>query len=138
MGALVLRREARGEHALSLAESLLYHQIHPIKVFSDVATAVIALDLFWRNLLGPGLVIGCAVPFLVSAALIGEVDLERYRRSAMGAYLRRFMPAWIQALRFFGVALAFYAAWHHVPAGIVGGLGLVAVCWAHGIVRRGR
>ena len=136
MGALVLRREARSEHTLTLAEQLLYHQIHPIKVFSDVATAVVALDLFWRHLLGPGLVIGCAVPILVSAALIGEIDLEPYRRSAMGAYLRRFMPSSVNALRFFGVALAFYAAWHHVPAGIVGGLALTAVCWANGIGRR--
>jgi hypothetical protein len=46
------------------------------------------------------------------------------------------MPPWVQAVRLFGVALAFYASWHHVPAGIYGGLALVAVCWAYGIVRR--
>jgi hypothetical protein len=121
---------------MSFAERALYHQIHPIKVFTDVAAAVIAIDLFWRHLLLPGLIIALLPPVLVSATLMRDVDLERYSRSAMGAYVRRFMPAWVQALRLFGVALAFYAAWYHVPAGVIGGLALVAVCWANGIVRR--
>jgi hypothetical protein len=108
-----------------------------VKVFADVASAVIALDLFWRHLLVPGLVIALLLPVLVSATLIREVDLEPYRRSAMGAYVRRFMPAWVQAPRAFGAALALYAAWYHVPAGVIGGLALVAACWASGIVRRG-
>lgn len=136
MGVVVLRRAVGGEHALTLGERLLYHQIHPVKVYSDIATAVIAIDLFWHQQLGPALVIAVAVPIMVSAALIGEADLERLRRSAMGAYLRRFMPAWLHAVRAFGVALAFYAAWHHVPAGIIAGIALAAACWANGIGRR--
>jgi len=42
----------------------------------------------------------------------------------------------VQALRLFGAALAFYASWYHLPAGIVGGLALIGVCWSYGIVRR--
>src|SRR3989442_14845153 len=95
-----------------------------------------ALDLLWRHLLVPGLVITLLPPVLVSATLIREVDLERYRRSAMGAYLRRYMPPWVQALRLFGAAFAFYAAWSQVPAGVIGAIGLVAACWANGILRR--
>src|SRR5205823_13085398 len=91
---------------------------------------------FWRHDLYAGLLIGLLPPVLVSAVLINEVDLERYRRGWMGAYLRRFMPPWVQAVRLFGVAVAFYAAWYHVPAGVVGGLGLVALCWANGIGRK--
>ena len=136
MGAVVLRRQAGGEHSLTFAERALYHQIHPVKVFTDVASAVIAIDLFWRHLLVPGLVIALVPPVLVSATLIREVDLDRYRRSAMGAYLRRFTRPWLQALRLFGAALAFYAAWYHVPAGVIGGLALVAASWANGIVPR--
>jgi hypothetical protein len=136
MGALVLRRQARGEHSLTFAERALYHQIHPVKVFADVASAVIAIDLFWRHLLVPGLVIALAPPVLVSATLIHEVDLDRLRRSAMGAYVRGYMPPWVQALRLFGAAFAFYAAWYHVPAGVIGGLAVVAVCWANGLVPR--
>lgn len=135
MGVVVLRRAAGGEHALSLGERVLYHQIHPVKVYSDIATALVGIDLFWHQQLGPALVIAVAVPTMISAALIGEADLERLRRGAMGAYLRRFMPPWLHAVRAFGIALAFYAAWHHFPAGIIAGIALSAACWANGIGR---
>jgi len=137
MGAVVLRGTAGGEHSLTFRERVLYHQIHPAKLFADIATAIVAIDLFWRHALAPGLIIALLPPLLVSAVLLQEGDLERYRSSPMGAYLRRFMPPWVQAVRLFGVALAFYASWHHVPAGIYGGLALVAVCWANGLFRDG-
>lgn len=118
---------------MTFAERALYHQIHPAKLFADIATALVALDLFWRHELIPGLIIAVLPPLLVSAVLVREVDLSRYRSSPMGAYLRRFMPPWVQAVRVFGVAVAFYASWHHVPAGIYGGIALVALCWANGL-----
>jgi hypothetical protein len=121
---------------MSFAERALYHQIHPAKLFADIATALIGIDLFWRHELAAGLIIALLPPVLVSAVLVSEGDLERYRSSAMGSYLRRFMPPWVQALRMFSVAFAFYAAWYHVPAGVIGSLALVAACWANGIVRR--
>jgi hypothetical protein len=121
---------------VTFAERALYHQIHPAKVFTDVATLVLGIDLFWGQFLLPGLLIAVVPPFLVSASLIHETELEGYRRSGMGAYMRRFMPPSAQALRLFGVALAFYAALHHLPAGVFAGLALVSACWANGIVPR--
>jgi hypothetical protein len=122
---------------MTFAERVLYHQIHPAKLFADTATALVAIDLFWRHALAPGLIMALLPPLLVSAVLLREADLERYRSSVMGAYLRRFMPPWVQAVRLFGVALAFYAAWYHVPAGVIGGLALVALCWGAGAVSDG-
>ena len=121
---------------MTMRERVLYHQIHPLKLFADFSSAIIAIDLLWQHALVSGLIIGLLPPMLVSFAIIQEVDLERYRRSGMGAYLRRYMTPTVQALRLFGVAVAFYAAWYHVPAGVVGGLGLVALCWANGIGRK--
>jgi hypothetical protein len=135
MGAVVLRGTAGGEHSLTLRERFLYHQIHPAKLFADIATALVGIDLFWRHELAPGLIIALLPPVLVSAVLVREVDLERYRSSPMGAYLRRFMPPWVQAVRLFGVCVAFYAAWYHIPAVVISGLALVAICWANGIGR---
>jgi len=135
MGAVVLRGTAGGQHALTLRERVLYHQIHPAKVFADIATALVAIDLFWRHALAPGLIIALVAPVLVSVVLVREVNLERYRSSPMGAYLRHFMPAWVQAVRLFGVGVAFYAAWYHFPFGVVSGLALAAICWANGIGR---
>lgn len=135
MGAVVLRGTAGSEYSLTLRERVLYHQIHPAKLFADISTALVAIDLFWRHALAPGLIIALIPPLLVSAVLLQEGDLTRYRSSPMGAYLRRFMPPWVQAMRLFGVGVAFYASWHHLPAGIYGGLALVVLCWANGLVR---
>jgi hypothetical protein len=123
---------------MTFAERALYHQIHPAKLYVDIATALVAIDLFWRHELAPGLIIALLPPVLVSAVLVREADLERYRSSLMGAYLRQFMPAWVQAMRLFGVGVAFYAAWYHFPAGVISGLALVAICWANGIGRHRR
>jgi hypothetical protein len=136
MGAVVLRGTAGGQHSLTFAERALYHQIHPAKLFADISTALIGIDLFWRHELGPGLIIALLPPLLVSAVLVQEADLAGYKASAMGAYLRRFMPPWVQAVRVFGVVLAFYAAWYHLPAGVIAGLTTAAACWANGIVPR--
>ena len=137
MGAVLLRGTAGSQHSLTFAERALYHQIHPAKLFADLATALVGIDLFWQHQLVPGLIIALVPPALVSTVLLREADLDRYRSSPMGAYLRRFMPPWVLAVRLFGVAMAFYASWHHVPAGIYGGLALVAVCWANGLFRGG-
>jgi hypothetical protein len=136
MGAVVLRGTAGGEHSLTLRERVLYHQIHPAKLFADIATALVAIDLFWRHALAPGLIIALLPPLLVSAVLVREENFERYRSSPMGAYLRRFMPPWVQAVRLFGIGVAFYASWFQFPAGVISGLALVAICWANGIGRR--
>ena len=138
MGAVVLRGTAGGEHSLTLRERVLYHQIHPAKLFADTATALVAIDLFWRHALAPGLIIALLPPLLVSAVLVNEANLERCRSSPMGAYLRQFMPPWVQALRLFGVGVVFDAAWFHFPTGVIGGLTLVAICWANGIGRHPR
>jgi len=138
MGAVVLRGTAGGEHSLTFRERVLYHQIHPAKLFADISTALVAIDLFSRHALVPGLTIALLPPLLVSAVLVHEVNFERCRSSPMGAYLRQFMPPWVQALRLFGVGVAFYAAWYHVPAGVISGLALVAICWANGIGRHPR
>jgi len=136
MGAVVLRGTAGGEHSLTFRERLLYHQIHPAKVFADTSTALVAIDLFWRHALVPGLIVALLPPILVSAVLVNEANFESYRSSPMGAYLRRFMPPWVQAVRLFGVGVAFYAAWFQFEAGVASGLALVAICWANGIGRR--
>jgi hypothetical protein len=120
---------------MSFAERALYHQIHPAKLFADISTALVAIDLFWRHALVPGLIIALLPPVLVSAVLLSEANFERVRSSPMGAYLRRFMPPWVQVMRLFGVGVAFYAAWYHFPAGVFSGLALVAICWANGIGR---
>lgn len=60
MGALVLRGTTGGEHSLTLRERVLYHQVHPAKLFADIATALVVIDLFWHHALAPGLIIAAS------------------------------------------------------------------------------
>ena len=121
---------------MTLAERVLYHQIHPLKLFTDITTVLIAIDFFWQHLLVNGLFIAVVPSVLVSAALMREADLESYRRGAMGEYLRRYMTPLVQALRLFGAVLAFDAAWFHFSAGVLAGLALIVGCWGYGVVWR--
>lgn len=41
---------------MTFAERTLYHQIHPAKLFADIATALVGIDLFWRHELAAGLI----------------------------------------------------------------------------------
>ena len=123
---------------MTFAERALYHQIHPAKLFADMATALIGIDLFWHHQLLPGVIIALVTPALVSAALLHDGNLEPLRASRMGAYVQRFQPPWVQAVRLFGVGLAFYAAWYQVPAGVLSGVAIVAACWVNGLVPRRR
>jgi len=38
---------------LNFAERALYHQIHPAKLFADIATALVAIDLSGDTLWSP-------------------------------------------------------------------------------------
>src|SRR5256886_16128311 len=69
---------------MTFAERALYHQIHPAKLFADIATALIGIDLFWRHELAPGLIIAVLPPVLVSTVLVREADLDRYARAGGG------------------------------------------------------
>ena len=121
---------------MTMRERVLYHQIHPLKLFADFSSAIIAIDLLWQHALVSGLIIGLLPPMSVNVpSPKAGFDLERYRRSGMGAYLRRYMTPTVQALRLFGALIALYASWYHVPAGIIGGFALVAACWSYGILR---
>jgi hypothetical protein len=59
-------------------DRILYHQIHPLKLFTDVVTAFGAAVLLWRHQLGAALALGFPPSFAVSAALIRWADLEPY------------------------------------------------------------
>src|SRR2546428_6601783 len=69
----------RGRPVMTFAERALYHQIHPAKLFADIATALVGIDVFWRHALVPGLIIALLPPVLVSVVLMHEGDFERYR-----------------------------------------------------------
>ncbi len=125
------------EPPVNRAERVLYHQVHPLKLATDIAMAIASLVLLWWHELVPGLLIAFVPPLVASAVLLRSADLERYRDSRIGAYLRRFMTPLAQALRLVGFGLAAVGAWEQQPVVILGGILLVAGCWTYGLVSSG-
>ena len=42
---------------MTLQEKILYHQIHPFKLFTDISAEFVSLYLFWRHKLIAGIVL---------------------------------------------------------------------------------
>src|SRR5215467_5013402 len=97
------------------SERLLYHQIHPLKLFTDVTTAAAATLLFWDHRLWLALATAFVPSIVVSAALLRWADLEPYRRSGFGRYISRFMNRRVEMARFAGLLPLWIGAWRRQP-----------------------
>ena len=109
-------------------EKALYHQIHPLKLFTDISAEVISLYLFWKRKLLAGLLVIFLPPIIASLLIMRWVDLEPYKRSAFGNYVRTYMTPPVVALRVLGTVIT------HV------GRGFASRCWClvdRGVVAEG-
>jgi len=118
---------------MELRERVLYPQIHPIKLFTDVATATVSTVLFWHHALGASLVVGFVPSIAVSYVLVRWGNLDPYRNSSFGRYVRRFMTRRVEAARFGGLVPLWGGAWSHRLA--IVGLGALWIvgCWLWGL-----
>lgn len=118
---------------MDLAERLLYHQIHPLKLGTDIATAAVAAGLLWRHQLAAALVVGFVPSVVVSAALVRWADLEPYRRSAAGRYVGRFMTRRVEVARLAGLIPLWGGAWVRRPLAMAAGVAWIVGCWLWGL-----
>lgn len=117
---------------MSRAHRLLYHQIHPLKLFVDVSTAAAASLLFWEHRPGAAMLVGFIPSIIVSVALVRWADLEPYRASAFGQYIGQFMTRRVEAARFAGLLPLWGGAWMRRPPLIVAGGVWIVGCWLWG------
>ena len=117
---------------MNLKEKYLYHQIHPLKLFTDIGAAVGSLFLLWRHQLAFALVVMLAPPLLVSFLLMRYADLELFRQSAFGKYIARSMSHAMEAVRLAGMAVTALGASHQSPWIIVAGIAIVLFGWLRG------
>ena len=118
---------------MNRAERVLYHQIHPVKLATDIATAIVAAWLLWQHRLWIALIVGFVPSILVTAALLRWADLEPYRRSRFGQYVARFMTRRIEAARFAGLIPLWVGAWMREPVAIAAGAVWIVGCWLWGL-----
>jgi hypothetical protein len=66
------------------------------------------------------------------------VDLEPYKHSPFGEYVRRYMTPSAVAVRILGTVVTHMEAWYRRPALLPFGFGLVLVGWLRGVVPVGQ
>jgi len=121
--------------SMTFQEKKLYHQIHPLKLTTDIGSTLPSLYLFWQHQLLSALLVMFIPPMLVSAAMMKWTpDLERIKRSRFGRYIRRYMTPVIEAVRGLTLIPMAYGAWVHQPAYIVLGLVVLLAAWGNGLI----
>jgi len=119
---------------MNLEEKILYHQIHPLKLFTDWSSGIIALYPFWQHYLVLGLIIALVPAPIVSFLLVRFANLEKYKESSFGKYIRKYMTRQAEAIRFAGYAMIAVGAWYHVIWLIPLGLIIILFGWFRGLI----
>ena len=126
---------------MTFQEKSLYHQIHPLKLMTDVGMTFPTLYLFWQHQLMPGLIVTFVSSIIVSTLIMRFANLEPYKQSAQGRYVQRYMASpGITALRLTGLGVMCVGAWLRLFWPIPLGLAIVVLAWLNGLIfpSRGR
>ena len=115
-------------------EKILYHQIHPLKLFTDISAEFVSLYLLWRHKLIAGMVAMFVPPIIASLLIIKLVNLETYKQSALGRYIRIYMTTPVVIVRVLGTVVTHIGAWYRIPALIPLGFMVVLLGWLRGIL----
>jgi hypothetical protein len=122
---------------MNFRERKLYHQIHPLKLATDIGVTPISLYFLWRHWIAPAIVIGFVPPVAVSVTMmIWPPDLERLKRSVLGQYISKYMTPTVEVIRFLSLVPMAWGAWIHNFWVIVLGLVILLLAWCSGVVVR--
>jgi len=113
-------------------EKRLYHQIHPLKLATDISAEIVSLYLFWKHRLLAGMLVLLVPPVIASTLIMRLANLETYRQSALGRYIREYMTPSAVALRISGTVITHVGAWFRKPMLIPLGLVTVLLGWLRG------
>ena len=119
-------------------ERVLYHQIHPLKLTTDIVASVVSLYLLWQQMLAAGLLVHFIPPVIASALLLRYADLDRQAQSAFGRYIARHMTRTVEAIRFFGDLVTVLAAWQHDVLLMALGFAVIVGAWCNGLLPSAR
>jgi hypothetical protein len=120
---------------MNFADKVLYHQIHPLKLGTDILASLVSLYFFWQHKFLVGLILHLAPPIIASLVVIYAVDLEPQRQSVFGQYVKRTMTHRMEAIRLVGDIVMALGAWFRSLPLIGTGLAIVVAGWLSGIVK---
>ena len=119
---------------MDFREKQLYHQIHPAKLFTDWSTGFIALYFLWQHNLVVALIIMFVPSIIVSLLMVRYLNLEKYKQSPFGRYIRVYMSRFIEMVRLAGYLVMALGAWYHVFWLIPLGVGITLLGWLRGVL----
>jgi hypothetical protein len=114
-------------------EKLLYHQIHPLKLVTDVGTSFASTWLLWQARWAAAVLVAFVPSIAVSALLIWRADVERFRHTPLGRYVARFMTRKVEGIRLGGQAVMWAGAATHVVWIIPFGFMIIVFAWMGGL-----
>ncbi len=120
---------------MNLEQRVLYHQIHPLKLFVDWSAGFIALYFAWRRELGITWAIALVPSVLVTIYLIRFADLQKYKDSRFGHYVAKYMGSNMEQIRLLGYAVMLIGAWIHAVWMIPAGLLVIVLAWSRGAIQ---
>ncbi|MGH2495139.1 MAG: hypothetical protein ACRDIV_10595 [Ktedonobacteraceae bacterium] len=119
---------------MTFREKQLYHQIHPLKLATDISVEFVSLYLFWKRKLLAGLLVALVPPIIVSTLIMRLVDLEGYKQSGFGRYIHTYMTPSVVVVRMLGTVVTHVGAWYRKPGLIPLGLMMVLLGWLRGLL----
>lgn len=120
---------------MDLRERALYHQVHPLKLATDVGAGLASLVLLWRHQIEAGLLVLLVPPAFASIYLVVWGRIDYLAATRFGRYVRRNMTGPAQAMRLIGMLALCVGAWRHQWALLIAGGLAIAWVWTRGLVR---
>ncbi len=117
------------------SETVLLHQVHPVKLAADISASIISNALLWRHNLRAGLLSRYLLPIAGSALVLSFADVSRLRSRPEGRYVLTHMTPTATAVRLAGDVVMAGGAWYRRPAWMLTGLLIVGAGWSRGVVR---
>ncbi len=104
-------------------------------MLTDVISAFCAVYLLWEHYLIIGVCVAFIPSTVLSMVLIAKVDLEKYKNSAFGAYIRKHMSSkTLDWVRFTGFMVMMVGGWNRWIWLVTIGLCIVLYVWMKGLL----
>lgn len=115
------------------ADTILIHQVHPLKLAADISASIVSNVLLWQHRLGAALLARYLPPIVGSALVIRFGDMDALRQTPRARYIREHMPPASTAIRLAGDVVMGVGSWRRRPSWIAAGGLIVAAGWSHGL-----